>query len=55
MGKKDYIKFADLINKHKDKLDIEIIKDIVNLFKEDNPRFDECKFLAYINICFQDG
>lgn len=62
MTKKDYIKFVEIINNNKEKINYSIDKEpldridfvgfIYNLakyLKEDNPKFDEQKFYDAIN------
>ena len=56
MTKKDYIKIADVINELsfiKDELNfklvtkIELVNDLCEMFKKDNPNFNENKFKKY--------
>ena len=56
MTKKDYVKFATLLktlNVNFDNKDLtlnfnNVYAGIVNIFKNDNPRFDEIKFKKFI-------
>ncbi len=52
MTKKDYIKIAAVLNRHTPStigqlkvLDF-LIRDLIQMLKQDNPRFDTSKFLA---------
>lgn len=49
MTRKDYIKIADIIKDNKDTVSSRLVADFVSLFKEDNNRFDENRFINYIN------
>ena len=48
MTKKHYIQFARLIAKHKNNISNEFLRDLTNLFKCDNIRFDNIKFNEFV-------
>jgi|TARA_Y100000361_G_C10895420_1_gene206326 hypothetical protein len=48
MTRKNYIQFAKVIAKHKDNISNEFLKDLTNIFKCDNARFDKVKFLDFV-------
>ena len=66
MTRKDYIKTADLLSRkllavetwhniEAYSLALAFVEDFINLFSEDNPRFDRNKFVAYIDKKNKEG
>jgi len=48
MTRKNYIQFAKVIAKHKNNISNEFLRDLTNIFKCDNVRFDNIKFMEFV-------
>jgi len=48
MTKKHFIQFAKLVAKHNSNISNEFLRDLINIFKIHNNRFDENKFLDFV-------
>ena len=44
MTKKNYIRIAEILNKHSKNLNMNLVNDLMDYFEEDNPLFDRSKF-----------
>ena len=52
LTKKDFKEFAHILNKNKysdGEFGSNLLKDMVNYFNKDNPKFDEVKFIEAVN------